>query len=189
MKYILAKLTSEYPSINAPEVEGLRLIGGVDSLSIYEVPDDKIWKIPSVFLFTEIEEQEALHFSKFHCEGRQYRLAYSDVEGLEPDEDELAKGKRKTKIYMDEECEHCVLNFMKKVAKFEVELVYMNRSNTLTKQMVLNEIDSIQTRNDMFIWKEKMLGVEMPKAVAQSLNLWDDTANQRIDIVDHSLGF
>ena len=108
-----------------PQIEGMTNITGVDNLNIIKASSDSVLEQlaahPDQISFMEITELEATQATKFYGETRGYRKAYSDSEGLEPDADELANGKRKTKVYITPELEAATISLMKKAFHFQID--------------------------------------------------------------------
>lgn len=184
MKYGITKFKRYIPTI-----EGMKVLASYDLYSIIEITEEALTQFPSDLYFEEISELEGTICWKFYGEVRGYRKAYSDAEGLEPDADELAKGNRKTKIYMTEEISAGVIQLMKRVFKRHIIDEFNTRENREDEDQLLTDIDVINNLKDMAIKREKLIGIEMPKLVAQELSLWDDENNRRKENVDYSKGF
>jgi hypothetical protein len=171
-----------------PVIEGMRVVVSYDHYSIIEIANEVFEQFPKDLRFVELTESEASAW-KFYGSVRGYRSAYSDVEGLEPDADELAKGKRKTKIYMIEETTSATVSLMKKIFKCNILDVYDSRENQEYKEEILSFIDSLQTIKQICYQKERLLGTEMSKIQLKELYLWDDDTNSRVGKHEYTIGF
>lgn len=184
MKYGIARFKRYIP-----QIDGMRVIVSFDNYSVLEITEEALANFPSDIKFTEISQLAATEGWKFYGEVRGYRKAYSDVEGLEPDADELAKGNRKTKVYMTPEIEASVMDLMKKIMKANIQDIFDARETREGEQAILDEIDSYQTITDINYGREKYLGIEMTKTQLQELGLWDDETNSRTEKMHYILGF
>ena len=188
MRYLIANFKKEIPTI-----EGLSLISSVGYYQIYKLTDAAWEKFPfDQVEWEEISELEGTEAWKYYGEVRGYRSAYSDVEGLEPDPDELAKGKRKTKVYITPEIEAATITLMKRIFKRAVieELGKQgpDPSAASKQEDVLSLIDSLTSIKEINYHREELLGIEMPKTQLLELGLWDTATNSRIGRMDFSLG-
>ena len=171
-----------------PIIEGMQVVVSYDNYSIIQITEESFQHFPENLRFVELTEAEAAAW-KFYGAVRGYRSAYSDAEGLEPDADELAKGKRKTKIYMIEETTNATVSLMKKVFKCNILDVYDSRENQEYKEEILAFIDSLQTIKQICYQKERLLGTEMSKTQLKELYLWDDDMNSRVGRHEYTIGF
>ena len=171
MKYFAVKFERYIPSVEGMSIicalEGYNIVGLEDFVNL-EFLDD----LPKV----ELSEGEATIGRLYYGEARPYRKAYSDVEGLEPDEDELAKGDRRTKVYHDESTIEYTLGLYKKVAKRLVIEEFDTRADRVGESDLLQEIDSISAIDQMLWWKEEKFGIEVPWPLARTRNLIEETA-------------
>lgn len=156
-----------------PTVPGMILHSAFDGYNLVEFEDGVEYPL-NEYPHVELTEHEVMHGQKFYGEGRSYRSAYSDIEGLEPDADELAKGKRKTKVYHDDETSECCLSLKKKLATRNVLDAFAEREDQTGKDALLAEIDAITTIKDMLIWREEKLGIQMPYPLLKELGLMDE---------------
>lgn len=179
MAYYIAKFKRYVPS-------GVREIVSYDYYSIIETDDPNTLNDVS---HEEITDYEATVAFKFYGEVRPYRSAYSDVEGLEPDPDELAKGKRKTKIYITPEIDAGRILLMKRIFKRNVLDVFSEREDQTGKEEILAMIDGLTTVKDICYKKEELLGIEMSKTQLLELGCWDEATNSRIGRMVFTLGF
>lgn len=184
MKYGIARFRRYIP-----QIEGMRVIVSFDNYSILQITEEALDNFPGDIRFVEVSEYAATECWKFYGEVRGYRSAYSDVEGLEPDPDELAKGKRKTKIYFTQEIYDGVKELMSKIMKANVADVFDTRENRDGEQVIYDEIDSYTTIRELCYGKEKYLGVEMSKTQLLEMGLWDIETNSRIGKMNYLLGF
>lgn len=185
MKYYIANFTKAIPNF-----EGLKLICSCDIYQIYSVTEEALSQNPfDGVVHEEITELEGTVAWKFYGEVRGYRSAYSDVEGLEPDADALAQGKRKTKVYITPEIEAATVQLMKRVFKKNIQDVFSTRENKAGETELLNYVDSLTTIKDICFEKERLLGIEMGKTQLKELGLWDDATNSRIGRMIFELGF
>ena len=190
-----------------PQIEGMTNITAVDNLNIIKVSSDSVLEQlaahPDQLSFMEITELEATQATKFYGETRGYRKAYSDVEGLEPDADELANGKRKTKVYITPELEAATISLMKKAFHFHIDEemacrhlgeydLYGNPrpEHSEEKHNELKAIvDGLTTIDEIVEAREAILGIEMCKDLAQRKGLWNDERDVRINKVVFGVQF
>ena len=144
---------------------------------------------PADITYEQITELEGTTAWRFYGENRDYRSAYSDVEGLEPDADALAQGKRKTKVYFTPEITAAVVSLMKRIFKGNVNDVYAAREDQSGKEDLLAFIDSLNTISEITYHKERLLGTEMGKTQLKDLFLWDNNFDSRIGRHYYQLGF
>jgi len=185
MRYAIARFRREIPNIG-----GMRLVASFDMYQIFEFATDEAWdNFPSNVPREEITEFQGTVSWRFYGEVRGYRSAYSDVEGLEPDPDELAKGKRKTKIYMTEEITNETISLMKKIFKRNIIDEFDTRSDRTGEQELLDFVDSLTTIKEISYHKERLFGTEMSKTQLRELYLWDDPRDSRKGRHHFLLGF
>jgi hypothetical protein len=163
-----------------PVIDGVRIMSAFDGYNIVEIQEGVEYIHLNDYPNVELDEQEVLYGSKFYGEGRPYRSAYSDVEGLTPDADELAKGKRKTKVYHCDESTLYTLSLKKKIATRNVLDEFAAREDQSGKEELLAEIEAITTITDMFIWREEKLGMQMPYPLLKELGLMDENNNRLV---------
>lgn len=174
-----------------PTIDGLQIICAVEGYTIFSLTDavDPAFldNVPEI----ELTEQEATIGRLFYGEARPYRKAYSDVEGLEPDADELAKGDRKTKVYHTAETTAWTLGLKKKIAKRLVMDEFDTRESRDGEAELLAEIDNIQTIEDILWWKEEKFGIEVPWPLARTRNLIEetDTGPRRLNAPGYGVKF
>lgn len=201
-KYFLAKF---YRYI--PQIEGMKGITGVDNFNIVKVSTDaalaELTAHPDEIPFIELTELEATQGSKFYGETRGYRKAYSDVEGLEPDPESLAEGKRKTKVYLTPELEAATISLMKKAFHFHIDDEMACREygepdldgnprppHSPERHTELKAfVDGLTTIDEIVEARETILGIEMCKDLAKRKGLWNDERNVRIDRVKFGVQF
>jgi len=192
MKYYLAKFFRYIPQIN-----GMNVIGGIDNFSVITATDAAVAELrahPDGIPLTEITEDEA-NSRNFYGETRGYRKAYSDSENLPPDADELAKGKRKTKVYITDAQKASVASLMKKAMHFHVDIEMDDRKKE-KKELdgkprpkhdkkkhddLKKDIDKLKTIDEIVQAREEILGIEMSKDLATRLNKWDNVKDRRKD--------
>lgn len=179
MAYCIANFKRTFPS-------GVKLICSFDNYSIVEASEFSVFDGVS---HEEITEFEATVASKFYGEVRPYRSAYSDVEGLEPDPESLAQGKRKTKVLFTAEIYTATVILMKRIFKRNVMDVFAEREDKNGEQELIDFIDSLQTIREIAYHKERLLGTEMSKTQLRELYLWDETTNSRKGRHQFTLGF
>ena len=184
MRYIIARFRREIPNIT-----GMSSITAFDNYQIFSLTDEAWDNFPENIYREEITELEGTIAWKFYGEVRPYRSAYSDVEGLEPDPDELAKGKRKTKVPFTLEIYNATVNLMKRIFKRNVMDVFAEREDKNGEQELIDFIDSLQTIREIAYHKERLLGTEMSKTQLRELYLWDETTNSRKGRHQFTLGF
>jgi hypothetical protein len=185
MRYLIANFKKEIPVIN-----GLSVVPSLSHYQVYKLTEEAwdLFPFDSVD-WEEITELEGTQAVKYYGEVRGYRSAYSDVEGLTPDPDELAKGKRKTKVYITPEVEQATVTLMKRVFKKIVIDEFNNRESKQGQEEILAEIDDTSTIKEINYCRERLLGIEMPKSQLKELLLWDDNTNSRIGRMHFNLGF
>ena len=157
-----------------PTIEGMVFHSAFDGYNMVEFPDGVEYPYLNDYPYVELTEEEVNHGQRFYGEGRTYRSAYSDLEGLAPDADELAKGKRKTKVYHDDDTSYATLSLKKKIAIRNVLDVFAEREDQTGKAELLAEIDAIDNIKDMLIWREEKLGIQMPYPLLKELGLMDE---------------
>jgi len=202
MAYYLAKFFRYIPVI-----DGMSHITGVDNFNIINVTTDaalaELMAHPDNIPLVEITEQEATQASKYYLETRGYRSAYSDVEGLEPDPESLAKGKRKTKVPLPDDLKPAVISLLKKAFKMHIDEEMKDRRNNKPHldgskrpphdenkhRELLSSVDGLNTIDDLHKARESVLGIEMTKDLASRLNLWDDTRNARKEKIKYGVQF
>ena len=185
MKYCIANFRKAIPLSN-----DLKILSAFDNYQIYQVSDELFDNFDQFGVpYEEITEFEATVAVKFYGEARPYRSAYSDVEGLEPDPDELAKGKRKTKVYFTEEIYNATVTLMKRIFRRNILDTFAQREDQTGKEEILELIDSLITIKDVSYHKERLLGTEMSKKQLQELGLWDEETDSRRGRHQFTLGF
>lgn len=185
MKYYIARFDKEIPSIAS-----MQILSSTDNYTVIKIQEEHIDNFPfDSVSWEEITEFEATIATKFYGETRPYRSAYSDVEGLEPDEDELAKGKRKTKVYFTWEIYNATVSLMKRILKKNIQDEFDKRNSREGEQQLLNIIDNLTTIREINYKREELLGIEMAKPQLKELFLWDDETNSRIGRHQFTLGF
>ena len=163
-----------------PVIEGVTIMSAFDGYNLIKIEDGVEYTHLNDYPNVELTEHEVEHGSKFYGEGREYRSAYSDIEGLEPDADELAKGKRKTKVYFCDETTPCTLSLKKKLATRNVLDEFAKREDQTGKEALLAEIEEITTIKDMLIWREEKLGMQMPFPLLKELGIMDENNNSLV---------
>lgn len=184
MRYIIARFRREIPNI-----VGMSSITAFDNYQIFSLTDEAWDNFPENIYREEITELEGTVAWKFYGEVRGYRSAYSDVEGLEPDPDELAKGKRKTKIYFTPEIEAATILLMKRFFKRNVLDIFAEREDQTGKEDIISMIDSLSSIKEICYKKEELLGVEMSKTQLRELFCWDEETDSRIGKMVFKEGF
>lgn len=183
MRYFLANFKRNIP-------QGISQVTSMSGFQIYSVSDEMLETNPfDGVTHEEIPEIEGTVAWKFYGEVRGYRSAYSDVEGLEPDADELAKGKRKTKVYHTPETEAATLSLLKRVFRLNVQEIFDARDNRDGEQEILNAIESCTTAKEIAYKKEELLGIEMSRTQLRELFMWDEATDSRIGKMHFILGF
>ena len=190
-----------------PQIEGMTNITAVDNLNIIKVSSDSVLEQlaahPDQLSFMEITELEATQATKFYGETRGYRKAYSDSEGLEPDADELANGKRKTKVYITPDLEAATISLMKKAFHFQIDEEMACRQlgeydlhgnprpehSEERRAELKATVDALTTIDEIVEARETILGIEMCKDLAQRKGLWNDERNVRINKVIFDVQF
>ena len=180
MKYFIIRFQRE-----VPQIEGMTLIIWLDSYGIFSVTEEALAEVESLNVSKEeISENEALVGTKFYGVSRDYRSAYSSVEGLTPDEE----GKDKTKVYHTEETKAAALSLMKKISIKRVLDEYARRSDNTGREEVISSLEAASTIWDLNILREDLLGVEMPMYQAIELGLATED-KIRTSPVDYNKGF
>lgn len=180
MKYFIIRFQRE-----VPQIEGMSLIVWFDSYGIFSVTEASEEAVLSLNVpLEEISEDEALKGPKFYGVSRDYRSAYSEVEGLEPDKE----GGYKTKVYHTDDTISATLSLMKKISKKRVEDEYARRDDTSGKESVLQSLEDAESIWDINTLRENLLGVEMPMYQAMEMGLADENKN-RTTPVDYNKGF
>lgn len=184
MIYALAHFKKEIPQFT-----GFKLIASFDNYSIFEMTEESADNFPTNIVYEQITELEGTTAWRFYGENRPYRSAYSDVEGLEPDADALAQGKRKTKVHFTPEITAATVLLMKRIFKGNIKDVFLNREDQTGKEDLLTFVESLNTVSDITYHKERLLGTEMGKTQLQDLFLWDADSNSRIGRHYYQIGF
>lgn len=185
MKYCIAKFEKVIPVI-----PGMSIVSSFSNYTLFKLTDEAYDQFPfDQVPFEEVTELEGTEAWKYYSEVRGYRSAYSDVDGLEPDPDELAKGKRKTKVYITPEIEQATILLMKRAFKRNIIDEFEKRESQQGKEELLSFIDGLTTIKDINYHKERLLGIEMPKSQLQEMMLWDNETNSRIGRMYFTLGF
>ena len=180
MKYFIIRFYKE-----VPQIAGMTSIGWLDSYGIFSVTLEAEPNVLGLNVSKEeITEDEALIGGMFYGISRDYRKAYSAVEGLEPDEE----GGSKTKVYHTDHTKAVTLSLMKKIAKRRILDEFSRRENQTGKESLLTSIDAAPTIWDLNILREDLLGVEMPVYQAIEMGLADENGI-RTTPVDYSKGF
>lgn len=182
MRYCIAKFQREIPSI-----QGMQCVVSFDHYSIFKVTDEVLETFP--IEYEEISELEGEVAWKYYGDVRGYRSAYSDLEGLEPDPESLAKGKRKTKVYITPEIEAATITLMKRIFKRNIKDEFDTRNSRDREEEILNIIDSLQTIREISYKREEFLGTEMTKTQLQELYIWDNATNSRVGRHQFTTGF
>lgn len=185
MRYFIINFKKEVPNIS-----GMKMITSLNTYSVFSFENDQgIAQIPSDVRVEEIEELEATEGVKFYGQPNDHRRAYSDVEGLEPDPDELAKGKRKTKIYFTPQIYKATLKLMKRIFINVIKDELDRRGDHTREKELVDFVNSLKTIKEVNIERERLIGIEMPKSQAIELGLWDTEKNRRKGDVDYGFDF
>lgn len=197
MKYYLAKFFRYIPTVS-----GMKIIGGVDNFNIVSVETDaalaELQAHPDNIPMVELTEAEATVAPKYYGETRGYRKAYSDLEGLTPDADELAKGQRKTKVYITPEITAATISLMKKAFKLHIDEEMKGRQTGKQKGKsydkkkhddLIKDVDKYKDIDEIVDAREALLGIEMSKDRANRLGKWDNTTDNRIGRVKFGVQF
>jgi hypothetical protein len=180
MKYFIVRFYKE-----VPQITGMTSIGWFDSYGIFSVTTDAEAELLALNVSNEeITADESTIGSKFYGISREYRKAYSAIEGLEPDEE----GGSKTKVYHTDHTRSVTLSLMKKITKRRIVDEFNRRENRTGEASLLTSIDAATTIWDLNILREDLLGVEMPVYQAQEMGLLNESG-LRIVPVDYSKGF
>lgn len=180
MKYFIVRFYKE-----VPQIPGMNYLVWLDSYGIFSVNESAEAELTSLGVsMEEITEAEATTGVKFYGVSRDYRSAYSNVEGLTPDEE----GGNKTKVYHTAETKAAALSLMKKITKRRIVDEFNRREDQTGKEGILATVEACETIWDMNILREDLLGVEMPIPQAQEMGLADENKN-RTTPVDYNKGF
>lgn len=180
MKYFIVRFYRE-----VPQISGMSTLIWLDSYGIFSVTAEAESTLLSLNVsMEEISVDEAQLGTKFYGISRDYRKAYSETEGLVPDEE----GGSKTKVYHTDLTRSATLSLMKKITKRRIIDEFNRREDQTNKESVLASIDACTSIWDMNILRENLLGVEMPVYQAIEMGLTGETGN-RIIPVDYSKGF
>ena len=180
MKHFIVRFYKE-----VPQITGMTSICWLDSYGIFSVTAEAESALLALDVSKEeITEDEAITGSKFYGISRDYRKAYSVVEGLEPDEE----GGSKTKVYHTDHTRSVTISLMKKITKHRIVDEFNRREDRTGEESLLTSVDAATTIWDLNILREDLLGVEMPVYQAQEMGLLDERG-LRIVPVDYSKGF
>ena len=185
MRYCIANFKKTIPNI-----EGMSVVTSFSHYAMFKLTEEAWENFPfDQVSWEEVTEIEGTQACRYYGEVRGYRSAYSDVEGLTPDPDELAKGKRKTKVYITPEIEQATISLMKRVFKKIVLDEFEQRDNQTGKEELIAFIDTLSSIKEINYDRERLLGIEMPKTQLDELMLWDHTTNSRIGRMYFTIGF
>ena len=146
MKYFIIRFSRE-----VPQIEGMTLLTWLDSYGIFSVTAEAETELLALEAnMEEISEAEATTGVQFYAISRDYRKAYSAVEGLEPDEE----GGSKTTVYHTEATRAVTLSLMKKIAKRRIVDEFNRREDQTGKETVLASVDACTSIWDMNILRE-----------------------------------
>jgi hypothetical protein len=180
MKYFIVRFYRE-----VPQITGMTSLIWFDSYGIFSLTTEAEAELLALNVsMEELTEDEATIGPKFYAISRDYRKAYSAVEGLEPDEE----GGSKTKVYHTEHTRAVTLSLMKKITKRRIVDEFNRRENQTGKESILTSVDACPSIWDINILREDLLGVEMPVYQANDMGLLDERG-LRIVPVDYSKGF
>jgi hypothetical protein len=180
MKYFIIRFSRE-----VPQIEGMTLLTWLDSYGVFSVTAQAETELLALNAnMEEISEAEATTGVQFYAISRDYRKAYSAVEGLEPDEE----GGSKTTINHTDNTRAVTLSLMKKIAKRRIVDEFNRREDQTGKETVLASVDACTSIWDMNILREDLLGTQMPVYQAREMGLLDEFDN-RIIPIDYSKGF
>ena len=180
MTYFIIRFYKEIP-----QIVGMTSLIWLDSYGIFSVTKEAEIELSALNVsMEEITEDEATIGPKFYGISRDYRKAYSQVEGLEPDEE----GGSKTKVYHTDHTKAVTLSLMKKITKRRIVDEFNRRENQNGKESLLTSIDAASTIWDLNILREELLGVEIPVYQAAEMGLLDENGLRKVP-VDYSKGF
>jgi hypothetical protein len=182
-QYYAVKFRKEIPT-----VPGVKLYSSFEGYTLISVEDGTEYPHLEDYSYVALTEDEVLLGMRYYGETRSYRKAYSDAEGLTPDADELANGKRKTKVYYTEADSLATVSLMKKVAARMVIDEFDTRTDRSTEADILAELDAMTTVDQICIFKEEKFGQEMPFPLARQFNLVSEN-EQRINPPIHGVKF
>mgnify|MGYP003343811916 CR=1 FL=1 len=186
MKYFIANFLREIPL-----TPNFRQLVAYDHYSVFSITEEEYANNnPFVGIsHEEITELEGTKGWHFYAAVRGYRSAYSDQEGLEPDADALAKGKRKTKVYPTPEEEAAAILLMKRILKRNISDEYAKRANRAGEEELLAFVDSLSTLKELCFERERLIGVEMYKSQLLEMGLWDTEDDSRKGRMVYDMGF
>ena len=180
MKYFIVRFYKE-----VPQIVGMTPLMWLDSYGIFSVTTEAEIELLALNVsMEEITGDEALIGSKFYGISREFRKAYSQVEGLEPDEE----GGTKTKVYHTNYTKEVTLSLMKKITKRRIVDEFNRREDQTGKDSILASVDAAASIWDLNILREDLLGVEIPVYQAAEMGLLNENG-LRIVPVDYSKGF
>jgi len=180
MKYFIVRFYKE-----VPQIVGMTPLMWLDSYGIFSATTEAEIELLALNVsMEEITENEALIGSKFYGISREFRKAYSQVEGLEPDEE----GGTKTKVYHTNNTKEVTLSLMKKITKRRIVDEFNRREDQTGKGAILASVDAAASIWDLNILREDLLGVEIPVYQASEMGLLNENG-LRIVPVDYSKGF
>ena len=186
MRYFIAL----FPKV-IPLTPNFRQVVAYDHYSVFSITEEE-YENNNPFVgisHEEITELEGTTGWKFYAAVRGYRSAYSDQEGLEPDPESLAKGKRKTKVYPTPEEEAAAILLMKRILKRNIADEYARRVNRTGEEELLAFVDSLNTMKELCFERERLIGVEMYKSQLLEMDLWDVEDDSRKGRMVYDVGF
>ena len=174
MSFYAVKFTKEIPSTDILDFKSSH-----DGFALINIKDPSYTGY-RLYYHTALTEEEYNIGSLFYDECREYRSAYSDVEGLEPDPESLAQGKRKTKVYKTPEIESITTSLMKKITKLRIKEEFDSRQDRSNEISIVAELDACTTIKQVCWFLEKYFGREVPWPLAREAGLID-SENRRIN--------
>lgn len=180
MKYFIVRFYKE-----VPQIEGMKLLTWLDSYGVFSVTAEAEPELLALEVsMEEISEAEATTGVQFYAISRDYRKAYSEAEGLVPDQE----GGSKTTVYHTDDTKATTLSLMKKIAKRRIVDEFNRREDQTGKEAVLASVDACTSIWDINILREDLLGAQMPVYQAKEMGLLDEN-NNRLVPIDYNKGF
>lgn len=174
MKYIIVKIRR-----NVPVIEGMTIVCSLSEYMFIRLTPEAESVFPfNNYRWEEITEEQATVGIKFYGVSKEYRKAYSAVEGLEPDSDENGK----TKVYFTNSIMSMTTDLMKKVLKNRVRDEFDIRGTRDGETTILNGIDACQNVKEVNQKVEDLFGESIPIPQAQELGLLDEYNNRIIPV-------
>jgi hypothetical protein len=182
-KYYAVRFEREVPTVEGMTLSS-SLDGGYTICHFEDSVEFPFGNLPNV----ELTEDEATVGIRFYGEGRDYRKAYSDIEGLVPDNDTSDGSAPRTKVYHTEASIAATLGIKRKILMRMIEDEYSARDDQTGKAELISELNALETVHDMLVWREQKFGIEAPVPTQRAAGMLDENGN-RINKMKYGVQF